>query len=77
MERCARRGAEFSPSGGKTHRLEETGFELLTIEDVTGHEVEVSRRWHAARQRRAMELIRQEGEETFIALQQFLEPHIA
>jgi hypothetical protein len=34
--------------------------------------VEVSRRWHAARQQRAAELIRLEGEETFAGLQRFL-----
>ena len=48
------------------------GFELVGAEDVTANEVEVSRRWHAARQRLAAELIRLEGEETFAGLQRFL-----
>ena len=46
--------------------------DLVMTEDVTDNEVEVSRRWHDARERRAAELIRLEGEETFAALQRFL-----
>ena len=48
-----------------------SGFELIITEDATDNEVEVSQRWHDARERRAAELIRLEGEETFAALQQF------
>jgi hypothetical protein len=53
-------------------RIREAGFELLGAEDVTQNEAEVSRRWHAARQARAADLIRLEGEETFVGLQRFL-----
>jgi hypothetical protein len=50
----------------------QAGFELMRAEEVTENEVEVSRRWHAARQQRAAELVRLEGEETFAGLQRFL-----
>lgn len=63
---------EFGPPGVSEQLLAEAGFELVITEDVTGNEVEVSRRWHAAREQRAAELIRLEGAETFAGLQRFL-----
>jgi len=63
---------EFGPPGVNERLLREAGFELVLSDDVTDNEVEVSRRWHAARQRRAAELARLEGEETFAGLQRFL-----
>src|SRR5262245_19822099 len=63
---------EFGPPGVNERLLCEAGFELVMTEDVTDNEVEVSGRWHAARQERAAELIRLEGAETFSGLQQFL-----
>jgi SAM-dependent methyltransferase len=63
---------EFCPPGVNERLIREAGFELVANEDVTENEVEVSRRWHAARQERAAELIRLEGEETFAGLQRFL-----
>jgi ubiquinone/menaquinone biosynthesis C-methylase UbiE len=63
---------EFAPPRVNEWLLQEAGFDLLLSEDVTDDEVEVSRRWHAARQRRAAELTRLEGEETFAGLQRFL-----
>jgi SAM-dependent methyltransferase len=63
---------EFGPLGVNERFLTEAGFELMTTEDVTDNEVEVSQRWHDAREGRAAELIRLEGEETFAALQRFL-----
>ena len=62
---------EFCPPGVNERLIVEAGFELARAEDVTENEVEVSRRWHAARQERAAELIRLEGEETFGGLQRF------
>jgi hypothetical protein len=44
----------------------------VRAEDVTENEAEVSRRWHAAREQRAAELIRLEAEATFAGLQRFL-----
>jgi SAM-dependent methyltransferase len=63
---------EFCPPGVNEGLIGRAGFELVRAEDVTGNEVEVSRRWHAARERRAAELIRLEGEATFAGLQRFL-----
>jgi SAM-dependent methyltransferase len=63
---------EFCPAGVNEGLIGKAGFELVRTEDVTENEVEVSRRWHAARQQRAAELIRLEGEETFAGLQRFL-----
>jgi SAM-dependent methyltransferase len=63
---------EFCPSGVNERLIRQAGFELVRTEDVTDNEVEVSRRWHDARQRRAAELSRLEGEETFAGLQRFL-----
>ena len=62
----------FGPPGVNERLISEAGFELLRTEDVTENEVEVSRRWHDARQQQAAELIRLEGEETFAGLQRFL-----
>jgi SAM-dependent methyltransferase len=63
---------EFCPPGVNERLIGQAGFELVRAEDVTENEVEVSRRWHAARHQRAAELIRLEGEETFAGLQRFL-----
>ena len=63
---------EFGPLGVNERLLREAGFELVMTEDVTDNEVEISQRWHDARERRAAELIQLEGEETFAALQRFL-----
>jgi cyclopropane fatty-acyl-phospholipid synthase-like methyltransferase len=62
----------FGPPGVNEQLIGEAGFELLRSEDVTENEVEVSRRWHDARQQQAGELIRLEGEATFAGLQRFL-----
>jgi SAM-dependent methyltransferase len=76
MEEFATRSStgyfEFGPPGVNERLLVDAGFELVTTEDVTENEVEVSRRWNDARQRREAELIRLEGAETFASLQRFL-----
>jgi SAM-dependent methyltransferase len=63
---------EFCPPGVNERLIGQAGFELVRAEDATENEVEVSGRWHAARQQRAAELTRLEGEETFAGLQRFL-----
>ena len=63
---------EFGPPGVNERLIDQAGFELVRAEEVTENEVEVSRRWHAARQQRAADLIRLENEETFAGLQRFL-----
>ena len=62
----------FGPPGVNETLIREAGFELLLVEDVTDGEIEVSRRWHDARQQQKSELMRLEGEETFAGLQRFL-----
>jgi SAM-dependent methyltransferase len=75
-EEFATRGStgyfEFCAPGVNERLLGEAGIELVTTEDVTDNEVEVSRRWHDARQRLEAELIQLEGAETFAGLQRFL-----
>ncbi|HQR08353.1 MAG TPA: methyltransferase domain-containing protein [Gemmatales bacterium] len=63
---------EYGPVGVNERLLGEAGFEVLMSEDVTNNEVDVSRRWHDARQKRETELARLEGGETFAGLQRFL-----
>lgn len=63
---------EFCPAGVNEQLIAEAGFELLTVADVTENEAAVSKRWHDARQMRAAELLRLEGDETFAGLQRFL-----
>src|SRR5262249_33199322 len=63
---------EFGPPGVNERLLVEAGFELVTTEDVTDNEVEVSRRWHDGRQRREAEVTQLEGAETVAGLQRFL-----
>jgi SAM-dependent methyltransferase len=64
---------EFGPKGLNERLLRKAGFELLLTKDVTSNEVEVSKRWHDARQRRSAELVALEGEETFQGFQRFLD----
>jgi cyclopropane fatty-acyl-phospholipid synthase-like methyltransferase len=63
---------EFCPPGVNERLTRQAGFELVQTQDVTDNEAEVSRRWHEARQRRAADLVRLEGEETFAGVQRFL-----
>jgi hypothetical protein len=63
---------EFCPPGVNEHLIRQAGFELVRTDDVTENEVNVSKRWHAARQERAAQLIPLEGEATFAGLQRFL-----
>jgi SAM-dependent methyltransferase len=62
----------FGPPGANEALVRDAGFELVTVEDVTDNERDVSSRWHLARERQAAELARLEGEETFAGLQRFL-----
>jgi cyclopropane fatty-acyl-phospholipid synthase-like methyltransferase len=75
-EELARRSStghfEFCPPGVNERLLREAGFELEPTEDATDQEAAVSQRWHDARQKRAADLTRLEGEETFSGLQRFL-----
>lgn len=63
---------EFGPPGVNERLLQEAGFEVPAVEDGTANEAAVSGRWHDARQRRADEIARLEGPDTFAGLQRFL-----
>ncbi len=63
---------EYCPPGVNERFIHAAGFELVLTEDVTSNEIEVSKRWHDARQRVATELTRLEGHGTFDGLQRFL-----
>jgi hypothetical protein len=52
--------------------LKEAGFELEPTIDATDAEAAVAKRWHDAREKRATDLERLEGAETFAGLQRFL-----
>lgn len=61
----------FAPPGVNEQLLEEAGFELARQEDVTENEAAVSKRWHDARAEDYDALVRIEGEERYVMLQQF------
>ncbi len=63
---------EFCPPGVNERLLQAAGFELVGVEDVTENEVQVSGRWHDAREQRSDEIRHLEGDETFGGLQRFL-----
>lgn len=55
------------------HMLTSAGFRLIHKADLTEAVADIAALWHAARQRRAMELRRIEGDVTFDGQQRFLE----
>jgi hypothetical protein len=61
----------FAPTGVNERLIEEAGFELVRQEDVTQNAALVSKRWHDARAEDYDALVRIEGEERFVKLQQF------
>jgi cyclopropane fatty-acyl-phospholipid synthase-like methyltransferase len=62
----------FGPPGVNEQMIRDAGLELLAVHEATDNEVEVSRRWHDAREKQAAALVQLEGEETFAGLQRFL-----
>jgi SAM-dependent methyltransferase len=62
----------FVPPGENERLLEEQGFALLDVRDVTGNAAEVSGRWHDARARHREPLVAREGQANFDGLQRFL-----
>jgi SAM-dependent methyltransferase len=63
----------FVPPGINEQMIEQAGFQLIRLEDVTDNAALVSGRWHGARQARKDDLLRIEGEERFEGLQRFFE----
>jgi SAM-dependent methyltransferase len=62
----------FSLRSENERLVREAGFELIRCDDSTDNVVEVASRWRDARARQRMELIHDEGKETFEGLQRFL-----
>jgi ubiquinone/menaquinone biosynthesis C-methylase UbiE len=63
----------FTPVGHNERLLEQSGFAVLQVRDVTEAVASVSERWHGARERRREALVGLEGAEAFESLQKFLE----
>lgn len=61
----------FVPPGYDEEALAGAGLELVAREDRTPNMAETAARWHAARERRAADLRRIEGEETYEGQQRF------
>ena len=62
----------FVPPGENERLLREAGFELMSVEDLTGSAAELSQRWCDAREQHREALIMREGDENFQGLQRFL-----
>jgi SAM-dependent methyltransferase len=62
----------FVPPGTNERMLQDAGFELKAVEDVTGNAADVASRWHDARARHRTALVGREGEDNFEGLQRFL-----
>jgi SAM-dependent methyltransferase len=62
----------FVPPGVNERLLQEAGFEVKAVEDVTGNAAEIAARWHDARARHRATLVGREGEDNFEGLQRFL-----
>jgi SAM-dependent methyltransferase len=62
----------FVPPGENERLLAEAGFTLLSTEDLTASTAVISQRRHAARERHRDRLMEQEGEKTFLGLQEYL-----
>lgn len=63
----------FTPLGHNERLLEQSGFRVLDVQDVTEAVASVSRKWRDARARRRDRLVVLEGEEGFEGVQRFLD----
>ncbi len=63
----------FVPSGADERMLEQAGFEIVHVTDRTENMAVTAERWRLAREARAPDLRRAEGNETFEDQQRFLE----
>lgn len=61
----------FAPPGVNERLIKEAGFELVRQEDVTENAAAVSKRWSDARVEDRDAMVRIEGEERYLNLQQF------
>jgi len=62
----------FTPAGCNEDLLVQSGFVVREVRDLTDAVASVSRKWHDARARRRVELVKLEGDEGFDGLQGFL-----
>jgi cyclopropane fatty-acyl-phospholipid synthase-like methyltransferase len=62
----------FVPPGANERMLQEAGFRIGAVEDVTANAAAVASRWHDARARHRAALVAREGEPNFEGLQRFL-----
>ena len=62
----------FTPAGHNEHLLEQTGFNVRDVRDVTDAVATISRRWHDARAKRRGQLTAIEGDAGFDGVQRFL-----
>ena len=63
----------FTPVGHNERLLQQAGFIVRDVQDVTDGVVSVSAKWREARERRRDQLVVLEGAETFDGLQRFLD----
>jgi SAM-dependent methyltransferase len=63
----------FTPAGHNERLLEQAGFAVREVQDVTDAVVSVARKWRDARTERRERLVALEGAETFEGLQRFLD----
>ena len=61
----------FAPAGVNERLIDEAGFELVRQEDVTENATRVSKRWYEARAEDYDALVRIEGDERYLNLQEF------
>jgi SAM-dependent methyltransferase len=61
----------FAPPGVNERLIEEAGFEIVRQEDVTENAALVSKRWYEARAEDYEALVKIEGEERYVNLQDF------
>jgi ubiquinone/menaquinone biosynthesis C-methylase UbiE len=62
----------YLPPGENERMIQEAGFEIISVEDLTPAADEISKRWYEAREMHREEMIRIEGEENFKGVQDFL-----
>jgi SAM-dependent methyltransferase len=62
----------FVPPGANEAMLDDAGFNIISVQDVTDNAAQVASRWHDARARHRGPLVAREGEANFDGLQRFL-----
>ena len=66
-------GLYYYVSPGENEKMiENAGFQIVAVEDLTPAAADISKRWHDARAKHQEAMIEIEGEENFAGLQAFL-----